>query len=89
LSSNDELVQTLLAAKFCWDKEGSFLPDEFYGVSDQMGLVDHVRNILSNERKKAYMAGFLKGVQEVATETEVVDETINQITAERRYLEWR
>jgi hypothetical protein len=89
------LSKLLQASRFCWYLEGNTKPlqlveEEFYGASDEMGYLDHVTDFISEQEKRAYLAGFLHGAQEVATEhNEVVESPTNQITAERRYLVWR
>jgi hypothetical protein len=91
-----ELANVLMGAKYCWNREGEFEADEFYGLNDEMGFVDHVEAIVDDAEKRAFKAGFLAGVKVLAEEDEtyqqhqcVVDEAVNQITAERKYLAWR
>lgn len=85
----DILEKILLGSKYIWTPLPTELNlEEFNGVDDQMGFVDHVTDFISDVEKKAYMAGFAGGVSEVLKETEELDIVTNQITAERRYLEW-
>lgn len=89
-----ELLQTLLiSSKYIWQPMPKTLDEsEFYGANDQMGFLDHVIDFISDVEKQAYKAGFAEGAAEVVKEREpemVIDVTTNQITAERKYLEWR
>jgi len=86
-----DLVATLMGAKYCWDKEGKFLADEFYGADDQMGLFDHVLEMLNQAEKRGFLGGFEACAKLVAKESpeKKVDIVLNQINAEREYLEWR
>jgi hypothetical protein len=91
-----ELANVLMGAKYCWDKDGKFLADEFYGLNYEMGFLDHMEAMIDETEKKAFKAGFLSGVKVLVEEDDsykdarlAVDEGINQITAERKYLEWR
>lgn len=82
----------LMGSKYIWTPLPTELnEEELYGLDDQMGYLDHITDFVSEAEKKAYMAGFLEGATEVLAEEgrEVIDETVNQITAERRYLGWR
>jgi hypothetical protein len=84
----DYLVSTL---PYCLDDDRRIVRSELFGENDSMGLIDHLIDLITLELKHAYMAGFLTGVKEVVKEdpSVVVDEIANQVTAERKYMEWR
>jgi len=88
-----EVLHKILAgSKYIWHGASEINSEEYYGLDDQMGYFDHVIDFVSEVEKRAYMAGFLDGATEVVKETEPeseVDKGVNQITAERRYLQWR
>lgn len=88
---NKDLEAVLKAGKYVWT-ENRFNEEEFYGYNDQMGWFDHVRNLIEEVEKQAYKAGYLQGTIDLAKELEagnVIESVVNQITAERKYLEWR
>jgi hypothetical protein len=87
-----ELANILFGSRYCWMKEtGEFLADEFYGVADEIGFLDRVESVVDEAEKKAFKAGFLDGAIEAVKDEPslALDKTVNQITAERKYLKWR
>lgn len=86
----DMLEKVLMGSKYIWDPLPQALnPAEMFGADDQMGYLDHLAEFISEVEKRAYLAGFAEGVSEMLKEDETLDKPTNQITAERRYLEWR
>lgn len=91
------LEKLLLSGKYIWHPLPAEVNlDELHGLNDEMGYLDHVTDFIYEVEKKAYKAGFAEGVLEVIKETGegdmkglVFDESVNQITAERKYLKWR
>lgn len=87
----------LLGSKYIWNPLPTELnEEELHGLDDQMGYLDHVVDAVSEIEKKAYIAGFAEGVEEILKEyAEFLgvepkpDMVVNKITAERRYLGWR
>lgn len=81
MGKNNELAQTLLSAKFCWDN-GEFLADEFWGSGDMMGFYDHVRDYIEKVNKASYINGFLAA----CPPTEVEEEKLtNKHNAEKSW----
>ena len=84
------LEKVLLGSKYIWEPLPEKInQEELYGLDDQMGYLDHVTEFVSEVEKKAFMAGFAEGVATMLKEDETLDKPTNQITAERKYLEWR
>lgn len=82
------IKDTLLSGKYCW-VDGDLQADEFYGANDTMGFLDHVVSEVSDIEKKAYMAGYLAGCEQMKKEDQTIDVPYNQITAERSYQQWQ
>lgn len=83
----DYLVATL---RYSVTPEGKIIKEEFYGEKDEMGLLDHILDVVQSERKRCYKRGFLDGVKEVVKEDPdlEVEEILNQKTAESKFNEW-
>lgn len=86
-----DLKNVLMGGKYCWTGN-KFNEEEFYGYNDQMGWYDHVRCLVEEVEKQTYLAAYLQGTIDLAKELEkenVIDVVVNQVTAERKYLDWR
>lgn len=85
------LEKVLMGSKYIWEPLPEALnPAEMFGADDQMGYFDHISDFIAEVEKRAYLAGFAAGAREVLDEEKLeLDLATNQITAERKYLEWR
>jgi len=80
--------------RYCFEGAGVWLETEFSGEPDGSmgGFLDHVVSLVQDMRREMYKVGYLDGARDGSIDSGVesgmtFSEEVNQITAERRFME--